>query len=249
MWGRVSTRGADAYDDLLRHNRDGARRLVAALPDGRYDDVLDVGCGTGFVTEAMVDRFGTRRVTGVNPSEGMLERFREKLSGRVDATLVVAGRPRHGRPRRGVRRGRERHGVPLVPREAGGDRGDGPAPAAWRRARHPGVRVGHRRRVPRGPRGRPPAGPRGVDRGVRHHPAERRRGRGVDGRRGARGHRRVGGAAGPAPGPRRLPRPDRRRGQSSVRGARPRRGRRRTSSASPARCTRRAVPTASGSRS
>ena len=84
-------RSAEAYDDLLRHNRDGARRLVAALPDGRYDDVLDVGCGTGFVTEAMIDRFGTPRVTGVDPSEGMLERFREKLAGRVDATLQVAG--------------------------------------------------------------------------------------------------------------------------------------------------------------
>ncbi|HMN99498.1 MAG TPA: methyltransferase domain-containing protein [Miltoncostaeaceae bacterium] len=89
--GEGFTRAADDYDDLLRRNRDGARRLVASLPDGRYDDVLDVGCGTGFVTEAMVDRFATRRVTGVDPSEGMLERFREKLGGRVDATLQVAG--------------------------------------------------------------------------------------------------------------------------------------------------------------
>ena len=89
--GEGFTRAADAYDELLRHNREGARRLVAALPDGRYDEILDVGCGTGFVTEAMVDRFGTRRVTGVDPSEGMLERFREKLAGRVEATLQVAG--------------------------------------------------------------------------------------------------------------------------------------------------------------
>lgn len=89
--GESFTRSAEDYDDLLRHNRDGARRLIAAMPDGRYDDVLDVGCGTGFVTEAMVDRFGTRRVTGVDPSEGMLERFRGKLAGRVDATLQVAG--------------------------------------------------------------------------------------------------------------------------------------------------------------
>lgn len=89
--GEGFTRAADGYDELLRHNRDGARRLVAALPDGRYDDVLDVGCGTGFVTEAMVARFGTARVTGIDPSEGMLDRFREKLDGRVHATLRVAG--------------------------------------------------------------------------------------------------------------------------------------------------------------
>jgi trans-aconitate methyltransferase len=89
--GEGFTRAADDYDELLRHNREGARRLVAAMPEGRYDEILDVGCGTGFVTEAMIDRFGTRRVTGVDPSEGMLERFREKLAGRVDATVRVAG--------------------------------------------------------------------------------------------------------------------------------------------------------------
>jgi len=82
---------AEEYDELLRHNREGARRLVAALPEGSYADVLDVGCGTGFVTEEMVARFGTPRVTGVDPSEGMLERFRAKLGDRVEATLIRAG--------------------------------------------------------------------------------------------------------------------------------------------------------------
>jgi ubiquinone/menaquinone biosynthesis C-methylase UbiE len=85
-------RSAADYDELLRHNRSGAERLVAALPPGEYADVLDVGCGTGFVSEAMVARFGTRRITGVDPSEGMLERFRAKLEARsVRATLIRAG--------------------------------------------------------------------------------------------------------------------------------------------------------------
>jgi len=83
---------ADQYDEVLRHNREGARRLVGALPEGRYDDVLDVGCGTGFVSEEMVARFGTARITGVDPSAGMLDRFREKLAGLpVAATLIEAG--------------------------------------------------------------------------------------------------------------------------------------------------------------
>jgi trans-aconitate methyltransferase len=83
---------AEQYDEVLRHNREGAHRLVAALPDGRYDDVLDVGCGTGFVSEEMVARFGSARITGVDPSAGMLERFREKLAGLpVEATLIQAG--------------------------------------------------------------------------------------------------------------------------------------------------------------
>jgi ubiquinone/menaquinone biosynthesis C-methylase UbiE len=90
--GQGFDRSAADYDDLLRHNRAGAERLVGSLPPGRYERVLDVGCGTGFVTQAMVERFGTRRVTGVDPSEGMLGRFREKLDGLgVEADLHVAG--------------------------------------------------------------------------------------------------------------------------------------------------------------
>lgn len=90
--GQGFDRSAGDYDDLLRRNRAGAERLVASLPPGRYERVLDVGCGTGFVTQAMVGRFGTPSVTGVDPSEGMLERFREKLDGLdVEADLHVAG--------------------------------------------------------------------------------------------------------------------------------------------------------------
>jgi malonyl-CoA O-methyltransferase len=89
--GEAYDRSAGEYDDLLRHNAEGARRLVAAIPAGRYDRILDVGCGTGFVTQAMADRFGTRRATGVDPSEGMLARFREKLGGRLELDLVHAG--------------------------------------------------------------------------------------------------------------------------------------------------------------
>ncbi len=90
--GRSFDRSAPEYDELLARNRMGAERLVAAVPAGRYDRVLDVGCGTGFATEAMVARFGSGRVTGVDPSEGMLERFREKLSGLgAEVELICAG--------------------------------------------------------------------------------------------------------------------------------------------------------------
>lgn len=84
-------RSAGEYDEILVHNRTGARRLVASLPDGDYGEILDVGCGTGFVTEEMVRRFGTARVTGVDPSDAMLERFRSKLDDiGAQATLVRA---------------------------------------------------------------------------------------------------------------------------------------------------------------
>jgi SAM-dependent methyltransferase len=44
------------------------------------------------VTEAMIARFGRLSVTGVDPSEPMLERFRDKLASLgAEATLVCAG--------------------------------------------------------------------------------------------------------------------------------------------------------------
>jgi ubiquinone/menaquinone biosynthesis C-methylase UbiE len=90
--GRGFDRSAAGYDELLARNRLGAERLVAAMPPGDYARVLDVGCGTGFVTQAMVARFGSRLVTGVDPSGGMLEVFRDKLEDLgAEVELIQAG--------------------------------------------------------------------------------------------------------------------------------------------------------------
>ena len=75
------TSTAKDYDAVVRHNIDGARRLVMSLPPGDYRRVLDVGCGTGWSTLAMLDRFPhVDHVTGVDPAEGMLAVFREKAA-------------------------------------------------------------------------------------------------------------------------------------------------------------------------
>ncbi len=85
-------RNADRYDDVTRYNREAAERLVRALPPGDYGSLLDVGCGTGFATVAMVERFATAEVTGVDISAQMLERMRAKLAvlPEVEAQLHVA---------------------------------------------------------------------------------------------------------------------------------------------------------------
>ena len=86
-----TTTAAD-YDEAVRFNIAGARRLVRSLPPGLYDEILDVGCGTGFASLEMVDNLGTRRIDGVDPAAGMLEQFRAKLAGRpgVEVTLHEA---------------------------------------------------------------------------------------------------------------------------------------------------------------
>lgn len=72
---------AGTYDELLLHNRQGADRLVDALPPGDYPRIVDVGCGTGFASLAMVARRGTRHVVGVDGSAGMLDVFRSQAQG------------------------------------------------------------------------------------------------------------------------------------------------------------------------
>jgi malonyl-CoA O-methyltransferase len=73
------SKAAGSYDDAVRHNIAGSERLIMSLPDGEYATVLDVGCGTGFSSAAMLRRFGVRRLVGVDPAQGMLDVFAEKL--------------------------------------------------------------------------------------------------------------------------------------------------------------------------
>jgi trans-aconitate methyltransferase len=81
--------GADDYEEIVWRNRRGAERLVASLPVRAYDHVLDVGCGTGFASVALLQRLHPRSITGVDLSRGMLERFRARLSETPDVIVAA----------------------------------------------------------------------------------------------------------------------------------------------------------------
>lgn len=82
------TKGAETYDEAVRHNISGSDRLIMSLPEGDYRTVLDVGCGTGWTSAAMARRFGVERIVGVDASAGMLERFGAKLGSEFPGVNV-----------------------------------------------------------------------------------------------------------------------------------------------------------------
>ena len=84
------TETASDYEDAVRFNIEGGQRLVMSIPAGHYEDVLDVGCGTGWTTQALIDRFSPARITGVDPSEGMLEQFQAKVGGIDGVEITLA---------------------------------------------------------------------------------------------------------------------------------------------------------------
>ena len=178
-------RNADRYDDVTRYNRDAAERLVRALPPEAYRSLLDVGCGTGFATMAMAERFAIEAVTGVDISAQMLGRMRAKLGDlpQVSGRPARGRRARHAGARRRIRLRAREHGVALVPRAGRRDHRHGREGGAGRGAgaRRPGP--GTRPRVHGGAADCRSAGAAPGDRGVLHGPGLPGRGRGRHDRR------------------------------------------------------------------
>lgn len=82
----------EGYDEhMLNHVegcREGYRRMAKLLPEG-ISSLLDLGCGTGLEMEEIFARFPQVGVTGYDLTEAMLERLREKYSGRNVTTCCA----------------------------------------------------------------------------------------------------------------------------------------------------------------
>ncbi|MFF7208949.1 class I SAM-dependent methyltransferase [Streptomyces sp. NPDC008238] len=80
---------ASTYDSLpLPHTQWGRRTLDRLAPRGD-ERVLDLGCGTGRDTEALLGLLPHGRVVAVDGSLRMLDRLRDRLAGRLDRVEVV----------------------------------------------------------------------------------------------------------------------------------------------------------------
>lgn len=82
------TKGAESYDAAVRHNIAGSERLIMSLPEGEYRTALDVGCGTGWTSAALVRRHPIETLVGVDASVGMLEQFAAKLGAEFPGVHV-----------------------------------------------------------------------------------------------------------------------------------------------------------------
>ena len=81
---------AQAYERYMgAWSRPLSSRFVEAAGVRRGQRVLDVGCGTGALTAALVERLGARSVAAVDPSESFIAAVRGRLPG-VDVRLARA---------------------------------------------------------------------------------------------------------------------------------------------------------------
>jgi SAM-dependent methyltransferase len=72
----------DAYDRYVgRYSPKLARRLIEMAGIARGDRALDVGCGTGALTGALVEALGADHVAAVDPSEAFLQACRSRYPG------------------------------------------------------------------------------------------------------------------------------------------------------------------------
>lgn len=68
---------------------DEAHRALEGIP---APSVLDVGCGTGMLSEQLLSAFPSCRLTGVDLSPAMVERARARLAGRAEVREADAER-------------------------------------------------------------------------------------------------------------------------------------------------------------
>ncbi len=85
------TRQAPHYDRRWRHyNRVTLRATLEAVPWERLGRVLDVGCGTGLLEEAVHHLHPQIRMIGIDISPAMLQQGRRKLSATEHVSWINA---------------------------------------------------------------------------------------------------------------------------------------------------------------
>jgi trans-aconitate 2-methyltransferase len=78
------------YDRISTPQQEWAQKVLKRLPLEGGETVLDAGCGSGRVTQMLLDRLPGGRVIGIDGSPSMIETAREVLAGDDRVTLIVS---------------------------------------------------------------------------------------------------------------------------------------------------------------
>jgi trans-aconitate 2-methyltransferase len=76
------------YDRISAPQREWGREVLERLPLQGGETVLDAGCGSGRVTEMLVERLPRGRVIAVDASPSMVAAARERLGERADVRVM-----------------------------------------------------------------------------------------------------------------------------------------------------------------
>ncbi|MBP3888649.1 MAG: methyltransferase domain-containing protein [Cellulosilyticum sp.] len=68
---------ATLYNQFAKERIQPSIDLIHRLPEGSYNRILDVGCGSGMSTVALRSQFPQAKIAGVDLSEQMLEKAKE----------------------------------------------------------------------------------------------------------------------------------------------------------------------------
>ncbi|WLV24357.1 malonyl-ACP O-methyltransferase BioC [Aciduricibacillus chroicocephali] len=79
---RNFSRQAKQYDRFANVQKKMAENLMAQLPSQKnVINILEVGCGTGYLTERLLERYSEVRITAIDLAEGMIEFMRDRFAG------------------------------------------------------------------------------------------------------------------------------------------------------------------------
>lgn len=72
---RRFSRGAEAYAEEALLQQGIAKKLLTLIPSASaYPHILEIGCGTGFLTSLLAERFSSSHIVALDLSAGMLQR-------------------------------------------------------------------------------------------------------------------------------------------------------------------------------
>lgn len=72
-------KGAPSYDWAALIQREVAQKLASFLPQEAPQNILEIGCGTGFLTKILAQKYPDAHITAIDISERMIEKCQTKL--------------------------------------------------------------------------------------------------------------------------------------------------------------------------